>query len=427
VLKPVGCRENLRISFLYRKFTVTRLFKIGRLLSLFCFAWLATNGDSMAAQGVVLRSVAGVQTLFAPPGYSLSAFQMYTTTETMADLMVFAGVSDDVEVIQVSRDGTLVANRYFAAFGWADPKMPLVPGAGIFIHNPGTNTLQLGNVGAASVGYLTNVLPAGLSLCALMLPHYGLLSTDLNFPASPNDQVILYDDSQAVYRTFTFTEAGWQPEEPLIAIGKGFWVYKSAPAKWGFQLLGGDPIFERNYEISNTNIAVANGLIATNQIFSLPVLTNVPRQLILPVGGTLRLEAPTNDNSITNLQWFLNGTNVSTDGIGGLVINSLSTNHSGKYVLAARNAAGMTLSTIAGVTVADPAPVSPFLVMGPSAAPVLYAFNLVAGYRYRIQFSTNFIDWTEMPNSSLSPNSTTSVAITNTSISGQLFYRVISP
>jgi hypothetical protein len=73
-------------------------------------------------------------------------------------------------------------------------------------------------------------LVAGFNLTASQVPQAGLVSTDLGLPPGEGDTVYIYTDGTYSISTYEFGE--WDPAEPNVEVGQGFWVQKINGASW---------------------------------------------------------------------------------------------------------------------------------------------------------------------------------------------------
>jgi hypothetical protein len=124
------------------------------------------------------------------------------------------------------------AGTYFADLGWYplsgdtnDPVLNLPPGEGFFIWTPTNWTATF--VGEVAQGVLINPLLANYSLKASMVPQAGLLQTDLLFPPFAGDQVWRWVRPGFSPYAYDNLDGGWVPSEPSVAVGEGFFLYRS--------------------------------------------------------------------------------------------------------------------------------------------------------------------------------------------------------
>jgi hypothetical protein len=116
---------------------------------------------------------------------------------------------------------------------WTDPDQTLVPGQGFFVALPAGGSASLIFVGEVAQGAASNgSLPAGFALVGSKVPQAGKLATDLKFPAGEEDIVYKWDVATQNWVIYTFQFEVWDPREPEMAVGEGFWSRKVAGAAW---------------------------------------------------------------------------------------------------------------------------------------------------------------------------------------------------
>jgi hypothetical protein len=134
------------------------------------------------------------------------------------------------------------ANRAGTATNWT-LNFTLNPGQGFWLSIPagafGGGASNVTVVGNVLQGTLVNpYIPAGggFSLVSSMPPLAGGLTSNLVYNPQLNDQVYLWNGtgydifSYTVNRTGTLTN--WNPSEPQINVGQGFWLSSGAGATW---------------------------------------------------------------------------------------------------------------------------------------------------------------------------------------------------
>jgi len=186
---------------------------------------MAAAAAQSTAQTVYSVNAVGFVNVVIPPGFSILANPLEGATNTVAAL--FPSVPN-TSVIFKFTGSTFSQNTYF--LGWDFPNQTLVPGEAFFIKNAGaafTNTF----VGNVKQGVLTTSLSAGFSMVSSQVPQQGLVSTDLGLPISNTETVFTYNNAANRYDIFTFF-LGWDPVEPTIQVGQGFFVKKNSPGSW---------------------------------------------------------------------------------------------------------------------------------------------------------------------------------------------------
>lgn len=106
-------------------------------------------------------------------------------------------------------------------------------GKGAFISTAAPFTITV--VGEVAQGTLSNpVAGPGFDLKGSKVPQSGLLSANLGY--TPVDGEVIYRFSNATgYTTYTYDLSGvggWDPEDPPINVGEGFFTSSPAPHPW---------------------------------------------------------------------------------------------------------------------------------------------------------------------------------------------------
>jgi hypothetical protein len=121
----------------------------------------------------------------------------------------------------------------------------LLPGQGVFVHNPTANPVTITFVGEVPQGTLTTPLVAGLQIVSSQVPQAGT-AADLGFPvkaaqgASAGDQIyqFIINDPVAAnnqkYYTSTYDDLAdaYSPDLKSLDVGEAFFVKKVTAANW---------------------------------------------------------------------------------------------------------------------------------------------------------------------------------------------------
>jgi hypothetical protein len=170
-------------------------------------------------------------------GFNLLANQLdQGAGNNTVDALLSAALPNEAVVYKYSPATGYEINNIYKEGGeyeWDDAAMTLSPGEGFWLRNP-ADPLTVTLVGEVPQGSLSNALGAGFNLVSSQVPQAGLVSTDLGLPVANEDVVYTYVDG--AYGIFTYYEEGgeseWDPEEPTVGVGQGFWVKKGAAASW---------------------------------------------------------------------------------------------------------------------------------------------------------------------------------------------------
>jgi hypothetical protein len=109
--------------------------------------------------------------------------------------------------------------------------MPLEPGEGIFVRNPGTTAFTITFVGEVKQGDLSTSVAKGFQFISSQVPQAGLLSTDLGYPAKPGDQVFQFNKTTQAYVQSNFFGV-WAPAEPTVAVGEAVFLNAANDGSW---------------------------------------------------------------------------------------------------------------------------------------------------------------------------------------------------
>jgi hypothetical protein len=187
---------------------------------------------SLLALIIVPAVNAGTVDLFinieAPPELSLIGTPFTTGSNLLSDLFPNVPVGTIVYTWQTNEFQT----NQFTQFGWSPPDAKLLPGEGAFFDNVLDDGMPITMHGQLQSGAsLTNFIPAGFSAVVPLVPSTGGVSTKLKLPLSPFDNVYLWKTNHFI--VFTFLPSGkWNPQEPQIGGGEGFFVNKAMPTNW---------------------------------------------------------------------------------------------------------------------------------------------------------------------------------------------------
>jgi len=174
----------------------------------------------------------GYVNLTLKPGFNLIANPLDLKTDNVVS-KVLAGVPDGTVVYRFVA-GAYVINTYdlSGVGGWdPDPNMAMAPGEAMFVRIPGAADVTVTFVGEVMQGALSSPVPQGFSLKASQVPQAGKVATLLGYPAGDGD--VVYKFVAGAYQIFTYDlsgTGGWDPSEPDIAVGEGFWSRRVAAA-----------------------------------------------------------------------------------------------------------------------------------------------------------------------------------------------------
>jgi hypothetical protein len=201
--------------------------RIKTLLGLAVIA--AGAATSMAQSNVYSLNVVGYYNIVCPATkYTLTANQLVQTNSQVQTL--FASVPDNTQIIQWT--GLAFAPDTYSGGVWDDGTESVVPGQGFFIkNNVGTN-FTVTFVGEVNQQTNTlNFIANQYKLVSLWTPQAGLLQTGFGYPAGNNDLVLKWTGN-AYAQYFKDPSIDWDPEEPPLVVGDGFFVKPAAARTW---------------------------------------------------------------------------------------------------------------------------------------------------------------------------------------------------
>jgi hypothetical protein len=255
---------------------------------------------------------------FYPVGLTLACNQVDETPPAVSH--AFSSPPDGLSIYTIQADG-FVADNYLG--GWTDPNLLLPLGDAWFLRNPLT-PFTVTFVGYVNEG--TNQLSAGWNACGAILPQSGRVSTDLGCPVVSNDVVYVFNITNQAYESYSFT-TNWQPSEPVMVFGQGFWIQKSSPSEWT-KLLGFGLVIENSHTVISSTVGQVNFFTynplnaSFGQVFQasgpLPVGVNYVGQLyagltsqessLNPIGTPIRFACGTAAGYIRGSTVFVPGT-----------------------------------------------------------------------------------------------------------------------
>jgi len=205
-------------------------------------ASLAVAGVASVGQ-VFSVNIVGYINLQLTPGLNLLVNQLAATTDDLNSFM--PAVPDGTVVFrfdpvtQSYLDGVTFLDGvgWYPASGAKGDSVKSIPlGEGFFVQIPGSTNFLVTFVGEVRLDS-TNRIPGNYSLKGSILPLSGPLVVNLGFRAADGDLVYQWD---AVLQSFksaaAYSIGNWQPEEPTIAIGEGFMLFRdpvqATPDNW---------------------------------------------------------------------------------------------------------------------------------------------------------------------------------------------------
>ena len=201
-----------------------------RIKVLLCAAALAASlASSMAQSNVYSLNVVGYYNLtVAAHSKVMIANQLNTTNNTIGSLLAPPMVNNNDSLYKYA--GGFSTSLYSTDDGqWdPDPTVTMNPGEAVFYVPSVTTTLTF--VGEVLQGSLTNTLPLNVKVMrSSMVPQQGGVSSVLGVPFDNNDSLYLYNAGYSTY-LYSTDDGQWDPNEPVINVGQGFFYVKAATA-----------------------------------------------------------------------------------------------------------------------------------------------------------------------------------------------------
>jgi hypothetical protein len=163
------------------------------------------------------------------------ANQLNTTNNTIGALLAPPMVANGDQLYKFN--GSFSASAYSTDDGqWdPDPTVTMNPGEAVFYKNAQTAAETLTFVGEVLQGQLVNTLPLNIQVMrSSMVPQQGLISTDLGVPTDNGDKLYVFNTAQnsGGYTAYAYStdDGQWDPSEPTIAVGQGFFFKTAATA-----------------------------------------------------------------------------------------------------------------------------------------------------------------------------------------------------
>jgi len=204
----------------------TEVFKMKTKTILAAGLLMAAAAAQSTAQTVYSVNAVGFVNLTIPPGFSIISNPLEGATNTAPSLFP----SVPIGTVLYKFNGSAFTLNTFGFSGWSSPTETYVPGEGFFIKNPGVTALTNTFVGNVKQGVLTTPLSVGFTLVSSQVPQSGLVATDLQAPVAQFEIVYKYDGLG--YQTFVLGFNGWNPSEPTVNVGEGFFIKKNTSGSW---------------------------------------------------------------------------------------------------------------------------------------------------------------------------------------------------
>ena len=310
----------------------------------------------------------GYQPVDIAEGYTLISNPHGSGENRIDDL--FTDVPDGFELRKLSGD-VWITNR-FESGSWMLPDWTLTPGEGALVHSPSAFTWN--SIGLPSVGSLLNVIPAGESLRASILPLEGPATSRLEFPEAEGLTLSSVDAIEGTFTVVaTFENGAWTPGEPVFPIGGAYLVDSPRTLLW-----------EIDYPVENDGNPLR---------FSLQ-----PGDAALLEGEELILSALATGGSSIGYQWQRNGNDIPGARDATYAVPEVSLADAGIYTVVVHTGNYSLRSMAATVTVEeddtngpDPDPAVLTIALGAEGTKLILTLTGTEGEVFRIESSDSVI------------------------------------
>jgi hypothetical protein len=271
----------------------------------------------------------------------------------------------------VTFDGRNWLTNEYLQGTWTYPENTLSPGQGALLSSP-TNWLHAG-VGEILQGELKVWIPAGGSLRSSPVPQSGKLSELLLFPKVAGTKIYNVDASGQLVLRATCSDAGWEPEEPTLAVAESFYVEAPHEFVWSraFAAMDGDSPF-------------ATAIRILNQPQNQQICPGDPLSLAVETSGSFEY------------QWQLNGEDIPNATEPTLVIPQAGLEHFGKYWVKIWDYRSWVWSDIAAVQAASPPAPRLTIEQDHQRRGLVLVSEGTSGRKPAMEVSTDLIQWTEL-------------------------------
>jgi hypothetical protein len=312
----------------------------------------------------------GYINLSLPEGYHLIANQL-SNRENRVD-QILPSVAEGTQL--VTFDGRDWITNEFVAGSWTYPDIPLPPGEAALLRSP-TNSIQTW-VGSVLQGELKVLIPAGGSLRSSLVPQAGKLSEVLQFPKVVGTKIYKVDPStgQRVLRA-TCTDAGWEPEEPVLNVAEGFYV--EAPREY---------VWSRAFAFNPGDSPTSTAIRVVTQ----------PRSWQVKPGDIVSLSVEATSTNRLYYRWQRNGNDIPDANDPTLALPITGTESVGRYWVKIWDEKSWVWSEVARVELAGAELTRLIITQDSQRRGVLLTPQATAGRAPTIEVSTDLVRWTEL-------------------------------
>jgi hypothetical protein len=191
---------------------------------------------SMAQAPVYSVNAVGYVTKTLTNGYNLICNPLNGTNNLLSTILPVVPQDSSVLRWNPVSQGFADANQYYGSeLGWL-PDEAINPGEAFFFYSTAPGNTNLTFVGEVPQGGLTNHLSVGFSLVSHIVPQsISLADAGVNFPVQVDDSVLFWNPNTQGFADalqYYGSELGWLPNEPVPAVGEGFFYYTAAARNW---------------------------------------------------------------------------------------------------------------------------------------------------------------------------------------------------
>jgi len=179
-------------------------------------------------------NVIGYVHLDLPPGFSMIANPLDGACNSVGE--IFKGWPEGTTLYKFNSALAQLSENAIKSGQWLNPAERVLPGEGVIIFNPRTESKSVCFVGEVMQGELCMRIPSGFSVRSSLIPQPGSLE-ELGFPLADGDVIHLFDRDQQRYVPHPYQRGQWIAGSPRVGPGESFWVAKTEPGHWTRTLL----------------------------------------------------------------------------------------------------------------------------------------------------------------------------------------------
>jgi hypothetical protein len=330
--------------------------------------WHLLGGGNVARAAQV--NAVGYVNASYPNGYVLIANQV-SNRENQVD-QIYPFVAEGTRLVKF--DGQNWLTNEFIAGSWMIPDMTLSPGEAALLRSPGAWTHTW--AGSILQGELKVFIPAGVSLRSSLIPQSGKLSQVLRFPEVVGTRIYRVDNTTGLWLLrATCTETGWEPEEPVLNVGEGFYV--EAPREF---------VWSRTFVVNQGDSPMATAIHITAQ----------PQSQQINLGDAFWLSVVASSTNRLSYQWQLNGNDIPDATDPTLVIAKAEDRHVGRYWAKVWDDKSWMWTDVVSVQLTGSEPPRLTIHQDSQGRGMLLTTQGTAGRTTVIETSTNLVQWAEL-------------------------------